>query len=818
MMKLTINDRQIEANKNDTVLTAAIKAGIEIPTLCYHPDIEPSGGCRLCIVKIDGIKGFPTSCTTPVKDGMVVYTETPEIVELRKNILKLLLSNHTSPCLVCLHKELCEKYRPNPTKSGKATRCAFCSNRETCILRVFSDKYEVHDLDMPIIYHNLPLERMDPFMDRDYNLCVLCGRCVRICKQLHGKSFIDFQNRGSLTRVGTIFNKDHIESGCVFCGACIDICPTGALSDRFAKWYGSHDKTIKTTCILCPIGCELNLKIKNNKVISASALDFTKESQICAVGRFVLPQIFDSPVRIKNNLIKQGDAFKKLSYADTIDEAVKKLKNIKGEEFALIAYNMTSREEIFILKKFTNEVMKSENFILIKEAEEKININKNVKAVLLIGNYPDFNLFEKLDVKIIIGCFKTDLLDKFDIFFAGTVPGEEKGTFLNSRGEIRNLSDVIKLPEQINPAWKIICDIAIKFNAESFNYNNIDEITKEIQDKKITFDKPAHPKKSPIENLSAIPKYFHGYLLSDIACALQMIFNKEYKEQESAKKGFKILEREEVVPNTYLLTIYSPEIAKKCRPGQFIIAMASEKSERIPYTICDWDADKGTVVINVIEAGRSTREMSLLNKGDALSHFAGPLGTPIEIKKYGTVVCAGGCFGVGAIFPLIKSLKEAGNKVITIEEASSHYLLYWEKKLAEFSDEFIVVTKDGSKGMKGGIQEVISMLTSRGEKIDMSFIIGCTFMMMMVSEETKKHNIPTMVALNPIMLDGTGMCGACRVTMGDKTKFVCVDGPFLDGHKIDWDELFKRRSAYYFEEIDSMPQDNKFFKHICRNI
>ena len=300
---------------------------------------------------------------------------------------------------------------------------------------------------------------------------------------------------------------------------------------------------------------------------------------------------------------------------------------------------------------------------------------------------------------------------------------------------------------------------------------------------------------------------------------MKSILNKKDKKEvqkKVAKKRFEILAKKELVPNMYMITIHAPHVAKKCKPGQFVVAMVNERSERVPYTIADWSSEKGTVAINVLEAGRSTREIVSLNEGDHLAHFVGPLGKPIEIKKYGTVLCGGGCYGVGAMLPIARALKEAGNKVICVEEASSGYLLYWQDKLSRNCDEFIIMTKDGSVGTKGGVQEAISTLKERGEKIDQAFIIGCNFMMMSVCDVTKKLNIPTLVALNTIMVDATGMCGACRVSVGGETKFSCVDGPFLNGHLIDWIELAQRQSAYTGLEIEALPQDHH--EHRCMTL
>ena len=261
------------------------------------------------------------------------------------------------------------------------------------------------------------------------------------------------------------------------------------------------------------------------------------------------------------------------------------------------------------------------------------------------------------------------------------------------------------------------------------------------------------------------------------------------------------------MPNTHMVTVHAPIIAEKCQPGQFVIAMVNETSERIPYTISDFDREKGTITMVILEVGRSSREMADARAGQHLAHVAGPLGLPVEVKKYGTVVCAGGCFGVGAILPIARAMKEAGNRVICIEEASSHYLLHWQDRLSQACDELVIVTKDGSVGIKGGVQEAIRMLADRGEKIDQSYIIGCTFMMMLVSEQNKTLGIPTQTAMNPVMLDGTGMCGACRVSLGGSTKFACVDGPFLDGLEINWIELIQRQAAFKNEEIEGMTQE-----------
>ncbi|MDH4258077.1 MAG: sulfide/dihydroorotate dehydrogenase-like FAD/NAD-binding protein [Candidatus Aminicenantes bacterium] len=266
----------------------------------------------------------------------------------------------------------------------------------------------------------------------------------------------------------------------------------------------------------------------------------------------------------------------------------------------------------------------------------------------------------------------------------------------------------------------------------------------------------------------------------------------------------KILQRERLVPNIHLIEIHSPEIARKCQPGQFVIVMPDEKGERIPLTIADWNRDRGTVTSVFMVVGTSTHKLSLLKAGDEVPVFVGPLGRPSKIEKFGTVLCAGGCFGIAAIYPIARALKEAGNKVITLLDVKANYLLYWEDRLKAVSDKFVVSSRDSFFNCKDYIPRVLGDILKKEKKVDRVISVGCTYLIYTCSEATRPKGIRTIVSLNPIMVDGTGMCGACRVTIGGKTKFACVDGPDFDGHQVDWEELFTRRKSYFEDEIDSL--------------
>lgn len=268
----------------------------------------------------------------------------------------------------------------------------------------------------------------------------------------------------------------------------------------------------------------------------------------------------------------------------------------------------------------------------------------------------------------------------------------------------------------------------------------------------------------------------------------------------------RIVERKMIVPNMHLLTLDAPEIASKVRPGQFVIVRATEEGERIPLSVADWDADKGTITIIFMEVGASTGALACLQADDAVATCVGPLGNETEIADFGTVLCLAGCYGIGSIFPVARELKKAGNRIITVLEARSSYLIYWTDRFVPLSDKIFNITRDGSRGMKGHANRLNDIINSLTVPPDRIIINGCTFLMAQASEVTRGSGVKTVVNLNPIMIDGTGMCGVCRVTVGEKMKFACVDGPEFDGHQVDWKEFLARRKAYLEEEA-------LFFRH-----
>jgi len=265
-------------------------------------------------------------------------------------------------------------------------------------------------------------------------------------------------------------------------------------------------------------------------------------------------------------------------------------------------------------------------------------------------------------------------------------------------------------------------------------------------------------------------------------------------------KKFPILEKEKLAPGITYFQIKAPLVARKCQPGQFIILRLDEKGERIPLTMTEYDREKGTISIVVQDVGRTTHQLSLMNIGDVVEDVLGPLGVPTPIEKVGTVLCVGGGVGVALLYPEAKAYKEKGNRVISLIGARSKNYLFFQDKIEAVSDEVKYSTDDGTFGHHGFVTDLVKEILEGGETINEVIAIGPLPMMKRVAEITRPYKIKTIVSLNPIMLDGTGMCGGCRVRVGGVVKFACVEGPDFDAHEVDFDDLMKRQKRFQEEE------------------
>ncbi len=269
---------------------------------------------------------------------------------------------------------------------------------------------------------------------------------------------------------------------------------------------------------------------------------------------------------------------------------------------------------------------------------------------------------------------------------------------------------------------------------------------------------------------------------------------------------YPILYKEDLATKIHLFKIGAPAVARKAKAGQFIVIRIDEKGERIPLTLADWDEKEGSVTIVFMEVGTTTSRLAALKAGDSLLNFVGPLGQPTHIEKFGTVVCIGGGVGVAPIYPIARSLRQAGNRVISILGSRCQDILFWQDRLRSVSDELILTTDDGSCGLKGVVTVPLKGLLEGSTKIDRVIAIGPAVMMKFCTRTTQPFGVKTVVSLNSIMVDGTGMCGSCRVSVGGVTKFACVDGPEFDGHAVDWDLLAARQRMYVEEEKCSFDQ------------
>ncbi|MDS1030093.1 sulfide/dihydroorotate dehydrogenase-like FAD/NAD-binding protein [Bacillota bacterium LX-D] len=273
---------------------------------------------------------------------------------------------------------------------------------------------------------------------------------------------------------------------------------------------------------------------------------------------------------------------------------------------------------------------------------------------------------------------------------------------------------------------------------------------------------------------------------------------------------YKIIKKQILSSSIKLMEIEAPKVAAKAKAGQFIIVRANETGERIPLTIADSNKNTGIITIIFQEVGYSTLELGRMEVGQSVTDFVGPLGKPSEIENYGEIICVGGGIGIAPIYPIAKALKNAGNKVISIIGARTKELLFWDDQMRQISDELYIATDDGSYGQQGFVTDILKNFLEQRKQIAKVWAIGPVVMMRAASNITKAFHVPTIVSMNPIMVDGTGMCGACRVAVNQETKFACVDGPEFDGHLVDWDLAERRLNM--FKEEEKVILDKKLWR------
>jgi formate dehydrogenase alpha subunit len=359
-MKLTIDGREVTCRDGATVLEAARGAGISIPSLCDHPDLAPFAGCRVCLVEISGRKDAVPSCATLTEEGMAVETRTPGIVELRRKILELILAEHPYACLVCAEKAACDDLKSTIRKVGEVTGCVLCPANGGCELQKVVEEVGLGKVDQPAVYRNQDVRREDPFFDRDGNLCILCGRCIRVCEEVRGASVLSFVHRGDRTEVGTAFDRTLLESGCRFCGACVDVCPTAALAERAVRPRPRADRKAGIVCPFCGQGCVLDLGIKDDKVLWAKPANAApNHGQACVKGRFLVRGALSGPGRILEPYVRKDGRLVPATFDEALDEAAAGLRSAAGDRRALVYPAQVPLEDAFLFLEFGREAMKT---------------------------------------------------------------------------------------------------------------------------------------------------------------------------------------------------------------------------------------------------------------------------------------------------------------------------------------------------------------------------------------------------------------------------------------------------------------------------
>jgi NADH dehydrogenase/NADH:ubiquinone oxidoreductase subunit G len=358
-MKLLIDGRAVALEGPATLLEAARANGLDIPSLCDHPLLAPYAACRLCLVEVKGRKGYVPACSTAAEEGMDVVTSTPDLLALRRGILELILAEHPHACLICSEKPSCDDLKSTIRKTGEVTGCVLCPANGRCELQRVVEAVGLDQIPFPSHRRPGEVRRDDPFIDRDNSLCILCGRCVRVCQEVRGASVLTFVSRGSETVIGTALDRRLLDSECQFCGACIDVCPTGSLTERAVRYDRPTEAETKAICTLCGQGCSLRVKLRDGWVAGTSPDPDgpVNRGQACVKGRFLVKPALTHPRRLLKPLIRENGVLREAGWEEALALAATRLAGLDPGQVAVTASAQSSCEDLFAIHKFAAEAL-----------------------------------------------------------------------------------------------------------------------------------------------------------------------------------------------------------------------------------------------------------------------------------------------------------------------------------------------------------------------------------------------------------------------------------------------------------------------------
>jgi formate dehydrogenase alpha subunit len=358
-MTITIDGRSIAFEGQPTILEVARTNGIDIPSLCDHPLLEPYAACRLCLVEVKGRRGYVPACSTMAEEGLEVRTATPELQVLRRGILELILAEHPNACLICAEKSSCDEYKSTIRKTGEVTGCVLCLANGRCELQRVVEAVGVERVHFPSARREGEVRRDDPFIDRDNSLCILCGRCVRVCREVRGAEVLTFVSRGSETVVDTAMGRRLAESACRFCGACVDVCPTGSLADRAVRYERLPDAENAALCTLCGQGCRLRIGFREGRMIGAAPDPdgAANGGQACVKGRFLVRSVVENPRRLRRPMVRRNGRLEETTWEEALAAAAAKLSEIPAGKSAVALSAQSSTEDLFALGRFAAEIL-----------------------------------------------------------------------------------------------------------------------------------------------------------------------------------------------------------------------------------------------------------------------------------------------------------------------------------------------------------------------------------------------------------------------------------------------------------------------------